>query len=291
MLDRYSYTIPTNKQLIDVYKQKFGLDKDLLTQYLNYLRQLFLEFDFGPSFINFPHSAKELIISRLFWSIGLLSISTIIAWVIGLIAGTLVGWKRGSKLDSALFTLALCMSRIPLYLSALLLVLVFAYVLGVFPLKWAYSPTLAPSLNLEFVLDVIHHATLPALSLILVVAFGWLISARAITITILGEDYLLFAQAKGLKKVTILYRYVLRNTLLPQVTGLAMSLGSIVNGFYLIEWIFSYPGIGSLLTLALSALDYNTIQGITLISIFAVLTANLIVDIIYPLVDPRIRQE
>jgi len=181
------------------------------------------------------------------------------------------------------------MSQIPYYLVALLLVMVLAYLLGVFPTRWAFSPTITPTLSLEFIVDVLYHATLPALSLILVSAFGLLISTRALTITILGEDYILFAQAKGLKKIKILNRYVLRNVLLPQVTGLAMALGFIVNGFYLIEWIFSYPGIGTLLVQAIPALDYNTIQGIILISIFTVLTANLIIDIIYPLIDPRIR--
>ena len=286
--DRYSIRIPATRDIVEEYKRKFGLEGDLLTQYVCYLRRVLLEFDLGPSFLNFPNPAQELIMRRLPWSIGLLGVSTVLAWVIGLIAGTLVGWRRGTKLDSALFTFALCMSQIPYYLVALLLVLVFAYMLGVFPMRWAFSPTTAPGLNLAFIADLAYHALLPSLSLVLVSSFGWLISTRAITITILGEDYLLFARAKGLKKVKILNRYVLRNVLLPQVTGLAMSLGFIVNGFFLIEWIFSYPGIGTLLVQAIPALDYNTMQGIILISIFAVLTANLIIDLIYPLIDPRI---
>jgi len=242
-----------------------------------------------PSFLNFPNSAQSLIMQRLPWSIWFLGLSVLIAWGIGVVAGTLVGWKRGTKFDSAIFTFALCMSQIPPYLVALLLVLGLAYVLGLFPTRWAFSPTMMPTLSLEFIGDVLYHAALPALSNVLVVAFGWLVSTRALTITILGEDYLLFAQAKGLRKLKVMNRYVLRNVLLPQVTGLAMSLGFIVNGFFLIEWIFSYPGIGTLLVQAIPALDYNTIQGIILISIFAVLTANLIIDIIYPLIDPRIQ--
>ena len=287
--ERYAYRVQNTQEIIDEYKRKFGLEGDLVTQYISYLRRVFLEFDFGPSFLNFPNSAQSLIMRRLPWSIWFLGISTLIAWTLGLIAGTLVGWKRGTKIDSVIFTFALCMSQIPYYLVALLLVMVLAYLLGVFPTRWAFSPTITPTLSLEFIVDVLYHATLPALSLILVSAFGWLISTRALTITILGEDYILFAQAKGLKKIKILNRYVLRNVLLPQVTGLAMALGFIVNGFYLIEWIFSYPGIGTLLVQAIPALDYNTIQGIILISIFTVLTANLIIDIIYPLIDPRIR--
>jgi len=287
--DRYSFRIENTQEIIDEYKRKFGLEGDLLTQYVSYLRRVFLEFDFGPSFLNFPNSAQSLIMRRLPWSIGFLTIATLIAWGIGIVAGTFVGWKRNTKIDSALFTVALCMNQVPYYLLALVLVLVFAYTYGIFPLRGAFSATLTPALTLEFITDVLYHATLPALSLILVSSFGWLISTRALTITILGEDYLLFAQAKGLKKIKMLNRYVLRNVLLPQVTSLAMSLGFVVNGSYLIEWIFTYPGIGTLLIQAVPTLDYNTIQGIILISIFAVLTANLIIDIIYPLIDPRIK--
>jgi len=285
----YSYRIELTQEIIDHYKDRFGLEGDLLTQYVSYMRQVFLEFDFGPSFLNFPTPARDLIWRRLPWSLGLLTIATLMAWVMGIVAGTLVGWKRGTRLDSALFGLSLCLSQIPYYLVALLLVLVLAYVLGTFPPRWAFSPTATPGLNLEFIASVLKHATLPALSLILVQVPGWIVSTRAITITILGEDYLQYAQAKGLKKVRLLNRYVLRNILLPQVTGLAMSLGFVVNGFFLIEWIFSYPGIGTLLVQAIPLLDYNTIQGIALISIFTVLSANLIVDVLYPLVDPRIR--
>lgn len=286
---RYAYRITNAQEIIDAYKEKFGLKGDLWTQYISYIKRVFLEFDFGPSFLNFPNSAQSLIMSRLPWTIWFLALATVISWIIGIIAGTFVGWRRGTKIDSAIFTVALCMSQLPFYLVALVLVLVFAYFIGAFPSRWAFSPTTIPGLNLEFIASILKHATLPALSLVLVSSFGWLISTRALTITILGEDYLMYAKAKGLKKLKIMNRYVLRNILLPQVTGLAMSLGFIVNGFYLVEWIFSYPGIGSLLVQAIPVLDYNTIQGIALISIFTVLTANLIIDIIYPLVDPRIR--
>jgi peptide/nickel transport system permease protein len=286
---RYAYRIENTQEIIDAYKERFGLKGDLLTQYFSYMRRVFLEFDFGPSFLNFPNPAQDLIWRRLPWSLGFLGLATLMAWAIGIVAGTLVGWRRGTKLDSALFSLALCMSQIPYYLVALLLVLVFAYVLGTFPPRWAFSPTVTPGLNLEFIASVLKHATLPALSLILVQVPTWMISTRALTISILGEDYLQYAQAKGLKKVRLLNKYVLRNILLPQLTGLAMSLGFVVNGFFLIEWIFSYPGIGTLLVQAIPVLDYNTIQGIALISIFTVLSANFIIDVLYPLVDPRIR--
>ncbi len=285
---RYSVRLPATHEIVQEYRRKFGLDGDLFTQYVSYMRRVVFEFDFGPSFLNFPNPSQVLIMRALPWSIGLLAMSTVIAWVIGIALGTLVGWRRGSKLDTTLFSFALAFSQIPYYLLALLLVLVFAYMLGIFPARWAFSPTITPGLNLEFILDYLTHMILPSLSLVLAASFGWLISTRAMTITILGEDYMLFAQAKGLKKLRVMNRYVLRNILLPQVTQLGMSLGFVVNGFFLIEWIFTYPGMGTLLIQAISALDYNTIQGVTLISIFTVLMANLIVDLIYPLIDPRV---
>jgi len=289
---RYSIQLAqVTQEIINEYKRKFGLEGDIATQYVSYLNRVFLEFDLGPSFLNFPNPVQDLIAWRLPWSIGLLGAATLISWAIGILAGTLVGWKRGSKIDSIMFTISLCMSQVPFYLLALFLVMFLAYIFTIFPPRWAFSPTVTPGLNLAFISSVIYHATLPSLSLILISSFGWLISTRAITITILGEDYLLFAQAKGLRKIRILSRYLLRNTLLPQTTGLAMSLGFIVNGFYLVEWIFSYPGVGTLLVQAINALDYNTVQGVILISIFTVLTANLIIDLIYPLIDPRVRGE
>ncbi len=287
--ERYAYRLPQTEEIIQEYRRTLGLDGDLFTQYIIYLRRVFLEFNLGPSFLDFPKPAQDLILRHLPWSIGLLAFSTLLAWLIGLVLGTLAGWRRDSKMGMFLYILSLSISQVPYYLLALVFVLVFAYLFPVFPARFAYSPTLTPSLNLEFISSIVYHAILPSLSFIAVATFGWLISTRAITITILGEDFLLFAQAKGLGRLRILNRYVLRNILLPQVTGLAMSLGFVVNGFFLIEWISAYPGIGTLLGLAIGQLDYNTFQGIILISIFAVLTANLVIELLYPLVDPRVR--
>ena len=283
MMRRYGYEMAPElyRRAVEEYKKAFGLDKDLLTQYLYFLREL-ARLNLGPSFLNFPTPSQVLILRALPWSIGLLGIATVIAWIIGVVVGTLLAWFRGSKLDHFLFTVAICMSQVPYYLMALFLVLLFAYIIPLFPSRGAYSPALVPELNIGFLWSVLRHGTLPALSLILISAFGWIVSTRSIAITIIGEDYLRLAIAKGLKKRRILSRYVLRNALLPQVTGLAMSLGFVVNGFYLVEWIFSYPGVGTLLSLALGVLDYNTIQGIILLSMFAVLTANLLIDLLYP---------
>jgi peptide/nickel transport system permease protein len=275
--------------VVEKWKAKLGLEGDIFTQYSRYIQNVFLRLDFGPSFLAFPTPVQDLILTRLPWTIALLGLATLISWTIGTLAGTLLGWKRGTKVDSVLFTVALCMSQVPYYIAATLLVLLLAYIFPVFPSRYAFSPGVQIKFSLEFISSVLYHSFLPALSMVLTSAFGWLISARFLTITILGEDYLLFAQAKGLKATRVLNRYILRNTLLPQATGLAMSLGFIVNGAYLVEWIFSYPGIGGLLQYAILLVDYNTIQGIILMSIFTVLTANLIMDLVYPLIDPRIK--
>lgn len=260
----------------------------LLLWYIGYLKFSFLNFDFGLSRLSAGTPALALIMRALPWSITLLGISAALAWVLGLIAGTFVGWKRGTKLDNAALSIALFASQIPYYLLALFLLMVFSYTLGWLPTRWAYSPLVKPGLNPEFILSMLYHAILPALSLILVAVPAWIITTRAWTITILGEDYMLFAQAKGLKKWRIINRYALRNVLLPQVSALGISLGATLNGFFLVEWFFSYPGIGKMLFEAFKVRDFNTTMGLIVISISTVVLANLIIDLLYPLIDPRI---
>jgi len=260
----------------------------LLIWYVEYANALFMNFDFGLSRLGSGTPVLTLIMGALPWSIMLLGISSVLAWVIGLIAGTFIAWKRGTRLDNTVLTIALFASQIPYYLLALFLLMVFAYTLGWFPTRWPYSPLLRPGPNLEFMLNVLHHSMLPALSLILVAVPAWMITTRAWTITILGEDYMLFAQAKGLKRWRIINRYALRNVLLPQVSALGISLGAALNGFFLVEWFFSYPGIGKLLLEAFKIRDFSTTLGLIVISISTVVVANLVIDLLYPLIDPRI---
>jgi peptide/nickel transport system permease protein len=207
----------------------------------------------------------------------------------GNILGALVGWRRDTKLDRAVLTLALGFSQIPFYVLAVILALVFGYILAWLPAYGGHSSTLYPSLTLEFILSAIEHTILPSLSIVITSLFGWVISMRAMLITVLGEDYLLFAQAKGLRKTRIFNRYAFRNALLPQVTGLAMSLGFIFGGALIVEKIFAYPGVGFVFAMALNWMDYNTINACLITTIFTVLTANLLIDLLYPLIDPRIQ--
>ena len=276
------------RQVIEEYKATFGLEGSLLTQYLCFLKQL-VRGNLGPSLIAFPNPAQVVILKRLPWTIGLLGLSTIISWVLGVVIGTLAAWRRESKFDRVISNLAIILSQIPYYIMAVVLVLVFSYILGWFPSRGAYDPGLTPGLTLDFIISVIKHGFLPALSLVLTQSFGWLLSSRYLTISILAEDFLIFAEAKGLKPRRIFQRYVFRNILLPQVTGLGMSLGFIMGGQIVLETIFSYPGIGSLFAAALGVLDYNVVYGVLLLQIFVVLTANLILDLTYPLIDPRVK--
>lgn len=170
-----------------------------------------------------------------------------------------------------------------------MLVFLLAYTPQWLPSRDAYDAGATPGFNGAFVRSMLEHGILPGLSILIVSLAGWIVSTRALMVLILGEDYLLYAQAKGLSGRRVFMQYALRNTLLPQVTGLAISLGFILNGALLVETLFNYPGLGSLLARAVGPLDYNTIQGIVLISIVATLTANFLLDILLPLVDPRIR--
>jgi peptide/nickel transport system permease protein len=283
---------PFSDEVIEWFVEAYGIKDDIFTQYVKFFQRSFEGASLGPSFIAFPTPVEVLIRQRLPWSIVLLGTTTIVAWIIGIIIGTLVGLKRETKISDLLFSLMLVLSQIPSYILAIALLLLLAYVIPIFPPRGGYSPTVELNLlDLKFILSAAYHAFLPALSIILVSVCGWILSTRALTINILGEDYLLLAQAKGLRKSRILIRYILRNLLLPQTTGLMLSLGGIVTGSFLVEWVFNYPGIGSLFSQAIAFRDYNVIQGITLLTMTSVLTANLMIDLLYPLIDPRVLHE
>jgi peptide/nickel transport system permease protein len=183
----------------------------------------------------------------------------------------------------------LALQALPYYLFGLLLMWVFVFRLELFPLMGGYSAGTFPGLRVDFALDILHHAVLPALSIILVGLGSWGLMTRGLVITTLGEDFMLFAEAKGLRDRTVFFRYGLRNALLPQVTALGLSLGQIISGGVLVEQVFAYPGIGRLLSLSIRNSDYNLLGGVVFIIIVGVSLATLILDLVYPLLDPRIR--
>ncbi|WP_231920019.1 ABC transporter permease [Microlunatus soli] len=285
----YVYNQQASAEVIARYRKEFGLEGNVFTQYLHHMKKLIFEHDLGPSLINYPTPAQDVIMQSLPWTIGLLGISAVIAWVLGLAAGALAGWRRG-KLGAEISTnLAIILGHVPFYFVALILVYVFAYTLGLLPARSAYDSNIPIGFSPSFLLSLLQHGFLPALSIVIIGIFNWLLSTRMLMIPVLGEDYLTYAEAKGLKPGRILSRYALRNIYLPQVTGFGISLGFIFNGNVLVEQLFNYPGLGSTLVTAITQLDFNTILGVTDMAIVSVLTVNLVLDLLLPLLDPRVK--
>ena len=278
-------------ELVAEYRLRFGLDEPLWQQYLSFWREL-LRGNLGYSISNFPAEVSDMLFAALPWTIGLLLLTTLLSWITGSIIGAIIGW-RGRQAGGwrALVPVALVLYTIPYYILAIILVFVFAFYWPIFPLSGAYSVSMRPGWNLPFILDVLHHAVLPALSILLVSLGWWFLSMRSLIITLKGEDYILNAEARGIFEKRILWGYAFRNALLPQATGLAISLGHIVGGALITEVIFAYPGIGYRIYNAISSLDYPLIQGGVLLIILSVAAANFLIDILYPLIDPRIRFE
>lgn len=276
------------QELIKIYNQKFGLDKPLWEQYMLYWRDL-LHFDLGVSMTFYPQTALEMIARSAPWTIGLLLVSTIIAFVLGTVLGALMAWPRTSRIALALSPLFMTLSAIPYYLLGMLFIYVIAMRWRLLPVGGAYSSGVGLTMNWQMALDIGKHAILPAASIVLAGIGSWGLGMRAMMTTVLGEDYLQMAEAKGLKPQTIFTHYAVRNALLPQVTSLAISLAHVMSGAVLVEVIFGYPGVGNLLFKAIAGNDYFVIQGISLFVILSIGVALLALDLLYPLIDPRIK--
>ncbi len=277
-------------QLIAQYRELFGLDRSISEQYVSFLREV-ARGNFGYSINNFPSNVTDIVIPAIPWTLGLLTVTTIFSWTLGSLIGAIVGWQGGrSKFFQALVPIALVLYSTPYYILALILIFLFAFHWRIFPLSGAFSVGMRPELTTKFALDVLRHAALPALSIVLVSLGWWFLSMRSLITTQKGEDYILLAEAKGLPERHILWRYAFRNAMLPQATGLALSLGHIVGGALITEVLFAYPGLGWIIYSAIKSLDFPVIQGSVLLLIIAVTTTNFVIDLAYPLIDPRIRQ-
>jgi peptide/nickel transport system permease protein len=275
------------RELVEAYRAILGLDQPIMVQYFRYLREL-LRGNLGVSIAMFPIPVSEVLMRALPWTIGLLTVTTIISWILGTFIGAVVGWQgEESKMSKVLVPVALILYSIPYYILAIVLVFLFAFLWQIFPLSGGHS--LPIELSLESLGDLLWHAMLPALSIILVSLGWWFLSMRSMIIPLQGEDYIVLAKAKGLRPGRILWKYAFRNALLPQVTGLALALGRVVSGAIITEVIFAYPGIGWRLYESITGLDFPMIQGGVLLIVMAVVTANLIIDVTYPFIDPRIR--
>jgi peptide/nickel transport system permease protein len=276
--------------IIAYYREQFGLDEPLHVQYLLFLRNIASGFDLGPSFVAYPTPTRDLIMRHLPWTLGLVTTSIVIAWLIGTSLGSLLVWLRNSRFVNVAVIFATLIQTVPVYLIALGLIIYVGFNLRLLPARGPYAAHLQPAFTWEFISSVITHAILPMTSLIVVYGAGFTLGMRSLMVSVLGEDYLTYAKAKGLKSLTILKDYAFRNALIPQVAGLAIILGASLNGAFIIEVLFVYPGLGHLFILAMGVRDFNVMQGIVVFSIFTVLTLTLIVDLALPLFDPRIKR-
>jgi peptide/nickel transport system permease protein len=274
-------------EIIASYRERFGLDQPLWAQYLVYVWNT-LRFDLGSSIIYFPQSVTVSIVNALPWTIGLLLVATVIAFSAGSIIGAMLAWSGTPRAARLLAPLLMIFSSIPYYLLALILLYLFAVWPNWFPLGGGYASGTALGWDLRTMLTLAYHAVLPALSIVLAGLGFWALGMRGAMINVLGEDYLMLAEGEGLSKRRIFLAYGMRNALLPQITNLALSLGTIASGSVLVEVAFNYPGIGFLLYDALRASDYFMIQGICFVLVLTVALAVLVLDLIYPLIDPRI---
>jgi peptide/nickel transport system permease protein len=274
--------------MVTSYNQKFGLDKPLLEQYIVYLGSL-ARGDLGVSLFKYPRTVWELIMDAIPWTLALLFVTTILAFVMGNLLGSVAAWPKAPGWMRTIATPFVLLQGVPPVLMGLLLLFFIAFRLKALPLGNAYSSGTVPGFSLSFILDYVAHMILPALALILGSVGGWVLSMRGMGVTIQGEDYVTFAEHKGLSGTTIFRDYYLRNTLLPQVTGLALALTAVVTSGVVVEQIFVLPGIGSTLSQAITSNDYMVIYGIVLFITIAVATAMVLVEFLYPLLDPRVK--
>lgn len=273
--------------MVEEYQREFGLDQPLWRQYLTYLSNV-ARLDFGYSIANYPQTVVSILANSLPWTIGLLVTTTILAFVLGTLAGALLAWPRAPGFIQFLFPPLLTLSAIPYFLLGLVLIYLFAFRIRIFPLFGGYTPGTFPAFTPSFVLDVLMHSILPALSILLASLGFWALGMRGMMVSVEGEDYMTFAEAGGMKNWTLFFSFGMRNALLPQTTALGLSFGQILSGALLVEVIFSFPGIGSVLYNAIRQFDYFLIQGIVFTIVLGVTLATLILDLIYPLLDPRI---
>ena len=282
----------TSPEAVDLMRaalrELYGVQGNLFEQYLNYWRRM-LVLDFGPSLSAFPTPVSVLIGRAIPWTIGLLVTCTLISWSLGNFLGGLSGYYRDNRALGALGVVAMAFHPVPYYIIAFILLLIFGFLWPVLPISGGAAQNVTQAFTLDFFGSVAVHSILPALSIVLVGVGGWFLGMRALVSNIVTEDYVAYAELAGVSRRQILVQYVMRNALVPQVTGLAMSLGGIFTGAIIVEQVFGYPGLGRLLVGAVYSADYSLVLGVTAISIIAVAGAVFLIDILYPLFDPRMQ--
>ena len=279
----------TNAERNAIEIQLGGSHASLFTQYWDYLKNIAV-LRFGTSY-SFPsQTVAQTIGKALPWTLVLVGTTTIIAFIIGTLLGVYAGWRRATLADSSVTIGATFFGAFPPFWLGLLLLYVLAFKYGWFPIKGGYNPGTTPNWSLSFLGDAVQHSVLPALTLIIAALAGWVFGMRNNMINILGEDFVTFAEANGLRTRTVALLYAARNALLPNVTAFGLSLGAVIGGAVLVEGVFSYPGVGNLLYIAVTNHDYPLMQALFLVITLSMLVAIFIVDLLYVRLDPRVRR-
>jgi peptide/nickel transport system permease protein len=285
-----SLRVPLTPGEISAIAAQFGINEhqSLVSAYFTYLGHT-LTGNLGVSFVHFPTPVTAYIATGIWWTVGLVGTATVLAFVLGTAIGAISAWRRGSRLDSALPPLLVFTTAIPYFWVGLMLILVFSTVLGWLPSKGGYSLGATPSFTFSFIGDVLEHAILPALALLITSIGAWVLTMRNTMVGTLTEDYVRMARGKGLPARRIMVNYAARNAILPNLTGFAMSLGFVVSGAILVEYVFNYPGVGFMLLEAVEGNDYPLMQGLFLLITVAVLLCIVLADIATAILDPRTR--
>lgn len=274
--------------IISDLTQMYGLEGSWLDQYWAMWGRLF-QGDFGVSFFQFPTTVGQLISNALPWTLGLLLTTTAISWIFGNIIGGIAGYYTRKPWSRALDAIAMVIRPLPYYIFSFMLLLNFGYVVRWFPITGGSSLGALPAFHWDYIKDVIWHSVLPALSLTVLGGTVNFQIMKLLVQNVNSESFVQYAKLGGVTEDRIVGKYIIRNAFLPQITGLALSLGQIFSGALITEIVFSYPGLGTLLYRAIINGDYNLIMGITILSIVGITTAMLILDLAYPLFDPRVR--
>jgi peptide/nickel transport system permease protein len=282
--------VENSDKIIEGWKERFGLNDPLHVQYIRYMENI-IHLDFGYSLAYFPTTVNQIIGQALPWTMGLLLIAVVITFLLGNFLGAIMAWTKTPRFIKLIVPIGMIFTSIPSILAAIFLIYIFAFLLNWFPMRGSYEVGMKPGFTMEFISSVIKHGTLPALAIVMVNFGYWTLGMRGMMITVEGEDYMHLARAKGLNPFYVLYRYMVRNAILPQITAFAITLGTLVSGQVLVEYIFTYQGMGTIIFNAISTQDFPVIQGTSFILILMTALAVLIIDLIYPLIDPRIRYQ
>lgn len=290
MLSRFESRGHLGPQALHTIELAFGLNHQgsLFQQYLGYLQNS-ARGNFGVSYTFFPDSVGREILQALPWTLGLVGMTTVVTFILGTLIGLVSAWFRGGRLDSVLPPFFVILSGFPYFWFALLAILLFGVTLNWLPISGGYDTTLIPNLTGTFVVSVLRHSILPAITIVLTSIGGWVLTMRNNTITVVAEDYVRMARAKGIREWKIMWHYAGRNAIMPNLTGFGIALGFVVSGAVLVEYVFNYPGLGWMLLDSVSNEDFPLMQALFLLITVAVLVAVLSIDLLTAVLDPRTR--